>query len=168
MQIPLCYYDAGDNGIAGFIMLFQFKNTGVQTNGLTIRNSIIRKHEIKNKRSINMKKGVRKSIISAVAICTLIVATMGIGIASAKTESPNGNDSWTYYSSFNVIKWQKSCHSNYKSIDEHTSTAQVGNFPKVKVAAAANKTSYAVAYGDEGTGKAWYNNTTDMGSILGL
>lgn len=116
-----------------------------------------------------MKKSIRKSIVSAIAISTLIVATMGIGIASATTEHPHGNDTWTYYSSFNIAKWKKSCHSNYKSIDDHTSTAQVGNAAKDKASANGGCYSKALAYGDrKDIGKAWYNNTSDMGSILGF
>lgn len=115
-----------------------------------------------------MKKGIRKSIVSAIAISTLIVATMGIGIASAKTVHPHGKDSdkWTYYSSFNVTKWKKSSHSDYWSIEDHTSTAEVGNYGKVKVSAYPRCTSYACAYGKNGTAKAWYNNTSDVGSVF--
>lgn len=117
-----------------------------------------------------MKKGIKKSIISAIVICTLIVATTGMGIASAVTEHPNGEDydEWTYWSSYNVLLFQKSSHSNYWSIDDHTSTAEVGDYGKVKVAAKAKWTSKACAYGDSGTAKAWYNNTSDLGSILGF
>lgn len=117
-----------------------------------------------------MKKGIRKSIVSAIAISTLIVATMGIGIASAKTTHPHGknNDEWTYYSSFNVAKWKKSSHSNYWSVDDHTSTAEVGNHGKVKVSASARWTSKACAYGSGGTAKAWYNNISDLGSVFGF
>ncbi len=117
-----------------------------------------------------MKKGIRKSIVSTIAISTLIVATMGIGIASAKTVHPHGEDydEWTYYSSFNPFLWKKSSHSNYWSIEDHTSTAEVGNYGKVKASANARWTSKAVAYGDDGTAKAWYNNTSDLGSVFGF
>lgn len=123
-----------------------------------------------NNGRIYKKKGIKKSVVSAIAISTLIVATMGIGIASAVTEHPHGEgyDEWTYWSSFNVIKWKKSCHSNYWSIDDHTSTAEVGEYGKVTGTAKSRWTSYACAYGDDGTAKAWYNNTSDVGSVLGF
>lgn len=115
-----------------------------------------------------MNKGVKKSLVSAVVIGTLIIGTMGIGIANAKTEHPHSDDTWKYYSSFNVTRWQKSCHSNYKSGEDHTSTAQVGNNPKDKKSATPRYYSNALAYGDKGTGKAWYNNTSDVGSVFGF
>lgn len=121
-----------------------------------------------------MKNGVKKSVISAIMICTVVVSSLGIGIASAKTVHPRGKDngtgewkdSWTYYSSYNVLKLKKSSHSEYVSFDDHTSTAQVGDGEKVKDSAAPRFSSNAIAYGDDGIAKAWYNNTSDIGSIF--
>lgn len=109
-----------------------------------------------------MKRGLKKKVALSLLLSTVMLFTLGTGIASAKTVSPNGTDTWTYYASFNIIKMKKSSHSNYSSWNDHTASAQVGDGEKVRVSAKPRTYAKAVAYGS-GTAYAWYNNTSTYG-----
>lgn len=112
-----------------------------------------------------MSKGLKKRLSASLLVGSLMLFTLGTGIASATIEHPDDFSTWTYYSSFNVIKQKKSSHSNfgYRQLcwGDHSASAQVGNSPKVKVSVyRSSETACAVAYGStNATSYAWYSHS---------
>ena len=118
-----------------------------------------------------MKKtrGFRKSVTTALLIGTLVVATLGTGVANAITHThPHGKNSqgkyvdefWVYGSlrkySIATYEWISGDHGDYRS------SAQRGDSDIVRSARKSYGLAYAEAYNKKGgTIRGWYYNFPD-------
>lgn len=103
-------------------------------------------------------RGIRKSVATAFMIVSLVVVTVGTGIASAYRSSPYGGDEFTVtgYGAgvISTYSWIKGNHGAYRC------SAQKGSGELKRSGKKLTGTAIANAFGT-GTSKGWYYNFPD-------